>query len=293
MEKPNSFRTSVHLAAGFTGGLTSAFCLQPLDLLKTRVQQDRTTLKAVLNQINSPAELWRGTVPSALRTSIGSALYLASLNAVRTSLVKMRPQTNEVSSSSKLPTLSSSLDLAAGAVTRGLIGFTTMPITVLKVRFESNIYDYASMSEAGKEIWKNEGLAGFFRGFGATCLRDCPYAGLYVLFYQKCKSWIPRVFENNLQPDSYSMSKSTAINSFSAVVAAVTATTITSPFDTIKTHMQLNPGKYNSFLNTGNLLVRTHWTHLFDGITLRIIRKGLSAAIAWAIYEEIVKFAPN
>ncbi|ESX00215.1 hypothetical protein KL918_005005 [Ogataea parapolymorpha] len=293
MEKSPSNYT--HLIAGFTGGLTSAVCLQPLDLLKTRIQQDKTSFKKVVAQIRSPLELWRGTLPSALRTSIGSALYLTSLNAVRTSLVKLQPQTDTLPSSSKLPKLSSSLDLAAGAVTRGLVGLLTMPITILKVRFESSIYQYDSLSDAMKQILKNEGLAGFFRGYGATCLRDCPYAGLYVLFYQKCKSWAPLfVSDTDASPTHlYTTSKSTAINSCSALVAACMATALTSPFDTIKTNMQLNPHTCPTFWQTCRVLVASHWTHLFDGISLRISRKAFSAAIAWAIYEEIIKFGPN
>ncbi|KAG7798434.1 hypothetical protein KL944_004576 [Ogataea haglerorum] len=293
MDRPPS--NYAHLVAGFTGGLTSAVCLQPLDLLKTRIQQDKTSIRNVVAQIRSPLELWRGTLPSALRTSIGSALYLTSLNAVRTSLVRLQPQTDTLPSSSKLPKLSSSLDLAAGAVSRGLVGLLTMPVTILKVRFESSLYQYTSLSDALKQILKNEGPVGFFRGYGATCLRDCPYAGLYVLFYQKCKSWAPRfISDAEASPAHlYTTTRSTAINSCSALVAACMATALTSPFDTIKTNMQLSPRTCPTFWKTCRVLVASHWTRLFDGITLRIIRKAFSAAIAWAIYEEIIKFEPN
>lgn len=37
---------------------------------------------------------------------------------------------------------------------------------------------------------KEEGLRGLFRGFGATALRDAPYAGLYVLFYEHSKAML-------------------------------------------------------------------------------------------------------
>ena len=34
---------------------------------------------------------------------------------------------------------------------------------------------------------KQDGLRGFFLGFGATALRDAPYAGLFVVFYEASK----------------------------------------------------------------------------------------------------------
>ena len=54
-----------------------------------------------------------------------------------------------------------------------------MPVTVIKVRYESDLYNYKSISSASRSIFAQEGLKGFFSGFGATAVRDAPYAGLY------------------------------------------------------------------------------------------------------------------
>ena len=59
-----------------------------------------------------------------------------------------------------------------------------MPVTVLKVRFESSLYQYRTLPSAAKLMIRNEGVRGFFAGYGATAIRDAPYAGLYVLFYE-------------------------------------------------------------------------------------------------------------
>ncbi|GMG44987.1 unnamed protein product [Ambrosiozyma monospora] len=80
-------KTTRHLIAGFSGGLASAVCLQPLDLIKTRVQQSSSTsILTVFKEVKSVSQLWRGTVPSAIRTSMGSAMYLTSLNMIRITL---------------------------------------------------------------------------------------------------------------------------------------------------------------------------------------------------------------
>jgi solute carrier family 25 protein 38 len=44
------------------------------------------------------------------------------------------------------------------------------------------------LSEAFTSIVKNDGLRGLFAGFGATFIRDAPFAGIYLFFYEHCKS---------------------------------------------------------------------------------------------------------
>lgn len=299
---------SRHLLAGFAGGLTSAVCLQPLDLVKTRVQQSQgNSIVSVLRQISSIKELWRGTLPSAVRTSVGTALYLTSLNFIRTKMAIHRlhqhpglaDQQYGIKTSSKLPRLPAGDNLIAGMISRTIVGFITMPITVIKVRFESDMYHYNSLWEGVTLMYKKEGFRSFFTGFGATCMRDAPYAGLYMAFYEKNKMLLPKLFhtksvtsDSTLSPRSPSMmtaSTSAVVNSVSAIFAAFFATAITGPFDTIKTNMQLNPTKYKTFIQSTVTLASRGWLRLFDGLSLRLLRKAGSAGIAWCIYEQIVR----
>lgn len=306
--KINSGKSSTHLIGGFLGGLTSATCLQPLDLLKTRIQQSgNSSLFTSVKEIKNPLELWRGTLPSALRTSIGSALYLTCLNKMRTYIsvhnhLSKNGMTNNNNNnstnktSSLLPSLTNSENLITGAVSRGLVGYLTMPITILKVRYESTFYQYNSIWHATKDILHNEGMIGFFKGFGPTCLRDAPYAGLYMLFYERSKLLIPNFipkflisYDNNRR-NNYSMTTSTIINSSSAIVAASVATTITAPFDTIKTRMQLYPKQFkNSIQTMFHIILKERSLNLFSGLSMRLTRKALSAGIAWGIYESMIK----
>ncbi|CAI4317902.1 Putative mitochondrial transport protein [Saccharomyces cerevisiae] len=302
-EQATKPRNSSHLIGGFFGGLTSAVALQPLDLLKTRIQQDKkATLWKNLKEIDSPLQLWRGTLPSALRTSIGSALYLSCLNLMRSSLAKRRNAvpslTNDsnivYNKSSSLPRLTMYENLLTGAFARGLVGYITMPITVIKVRYESTLYNYSSLKEAITHIYTKEGLFGFFRGFGATCLRDTPYAGLYVLLYEKSKQLLPMVLPSRFihyNPEGgFTTYTSTTVNTTSAVLSASLATTVTAPFDTIKTRMQLEPSKFTNSFNTFTSIVKNeNVLKLFSGLSMRLARKALSAGIAWGIYEELVK----
>ena len=132
--------------------------------------------------IAHPSNLWRGTVPTILRNVPGVSIYFYSLSFIRKSLI---PQATRAKLSKKYVTL---VNMFAGTLARAGAGFILMPISVIKVRFESNLYNYKSLAEAFVDIFKREGPRGFFSGFGATALRDAPYAGIHLAIYEGTKA---------------------------------------------------------------------------------------------------------
>ncbi|KAL2012913.1 hypothetical protein VTN00DRAFT_438 [Thermoascus crustaceus] len=299
-----SSKTTFHFLAGLLSGLTSSVLLQPADLLKTRVQQSRQTasllptLRSILSSPHPIRSLWRGTLPSALRTGFGSALYFTSLNALRQTLaqtgapiVLANPSNADSKgrgSSSALPKLSNTANLVTGAIARVAAGFVMMPVTVLKVRYESDYYAYRSLYGAARDIVRTEGVRGLFSGFGATAVRDAPYAGLYVVFYEQSKRHLSALFDSGHGIISLSAS-SPSINFISGAFAAGLATAITNPFDAVKTRLQLMPNKYGNMLRAVRLMVHEDGVRsLFGGLGLRMARKALSSALAWTVYEELI-----
>ena len=173
-----------------------------------------------------------------------------------------------------------------------------MPFTVIKVRYESSLYTYRSVFGAGRAIWAQEGVGGFFAGFGATAVRDAPYAGLYVVVYEEGKKWMgslavrARARAGSVEEGEMKASWTVPINFLSGVIAAGVATAVTNPFDAIKTRLQLMPGKYGNMVLAGRRMVREEgWRSLMDGLGLRMGRKAASSALAWTVYEELVRRA--
>jgi solute carrier family 25 protein 38 len=171
-----------------------------------------------------------------------------------------------------------------------------MPMTVIKVRYESSLYAYRSILGAGKDILRTEGVKGFFSGFGATAVRDAPYAGLYVLFYEQLKKRLSLVIHKVPVAEELSIdmkgSTSATINFGSGILAAGLATALTNPFDAIKTRIQLQPSSYHNMLHAGQKMVRDDgFKSLFDGLGLRMGRKAVSSALAWTLYEELIRRA--
>jgi len=288
-----------HFASGLASGVASAILLQPADLLKTRVQQSRSSsllsvLRSILASPNPTAKLWRGTLPSVLRTGFGSAIYFSTLSSFRqvvaNNQAKKLGNTNSrvedgalSRSSSVLPKLSNAQNMLTGATARVFAGFVLMPFTVIKVRYESDLYAYRSLLGASRDIISKEGFKGFFSGFGATAVRDAPYAGLYVVFYEMSKKRLNASF------DASSAGTSAAMNASSGVIAAGLATAITNPFDAVKTRLQLMPGKYGNMVKATRMMLKEDGLKaFFDGLGLRMGRKAISSALAWTVYEELI-----
>lgn len=295
-----------HFFAGLGSGVLSAVLLQPADLLKTRVQQARSntlfgTIRSISSGPNPVQQLWRGTLPSTLRTGFGSAIYFSSLNTLRRRAALLAVGNSDTviqgpEHSSSLPKLSNTANLATGAFARTWAGFVMMPITVLKVRFESSLYAYNSLLTASRDIFRTEGVKGFFAGFGATAVRDAPYAGLYVLFYEQSKRRLShlatKIEEKSGASIKLSTSTSVGINFLSGVSAAGLGTTVTNPFDAIKTRIQLMPDRYGNTVQAAQKMMAEEGVRsFFDGLAIRIARKAMSSALAWTVYEELIRRA--
>ncbi|KAI1765992.1 Dor1-domain-containing protein [Hypoxylon sp. FL1150] len=295
-----------HFLAGLGSGTFGAVLLQPFDLLKTRVQQSgshsiRVVIRDIASSPNALTAFWRGTVPSALRTGIGSAIYFTTLNVIRQRATALPfatvPHTDPRQSSSSLPRLSNTANLVSGAFARAFAGFILLPLTVIKVRYESNLYSYKSIAGAARDIYRTERLPGFFAGFGATAIRDAPYAGLYILSYEQFKkrlsSWH---FPSSSAPHGVGIdmggSLSATINFTSGTLAGATCSFISNPFDAVKTRIQLQPRQYRNMIQACRKMVAEEGVRsLYDGLALRMTRKAISSALAWMLYEELIRRA--
>jgi len=289
------------LLSGAVSGFAGAVFLQPLDLLKTRIQQGdsagsssnsrNTTLiwrttHDIIKQ-DGIKGLWRGTAATLVRNVPGVALYFTSLTHLRSVMANspsfsVQEITTKDGVKTVLPKLTSQGNLIAGAAARVGVGFLLNPFSVLKARFESELHAYKSLSGSLLSMARM-GPSELMRGFVASSLRDAPYSGLFVVIYEAVKRE-----STSIAPSAYA----TSIHGFSAASAGAIATMVTHPFDVIKTKMQVrSEERYRGFAST----VSRTWqlrgaAGFFDGASLRMSRKILSSVIGWAIFEGMLLF---
>jgi solute carrier family 25 protein 38 len=194
--------------AGSFSGTCSTILFQPLDLVKTRIQQTSSaqvsicatgetggrlvvpgpkpsiysTLRVVIANENISG-LWRGITPSITRTVPGVGLYFASLHWLKTKFGGDTEKPHPLQA------------ICLGMAARTVAGCVMIPITVLKTRFESGQYNYTKMSSALLEIYSREGVRGLCCGLTPTLVRDAPYSGLYLMFYTQLKQHVaPQIY---------------------------------------------------------------------------------------------------
>jgi len=289
--------------AGSLSGTCSTVLFQPLDLVKTRIQQQHRLhpiaepTAAAGNAVAAAAApngwgmfgvarhvlqtehvtgLWRGILPSVTRTVPGVGIYFASLHWLKTS--SMGPNGEKPS-----PAQAMTLGMAA----RSLAATIMIPITVLKTRFESGQFNYTRMTTALVTIYSTEGLKGLTCGLMATLARDAPYSGLYLMFYTQLKNnLIPRI--DTTTGTSYSGGP--ASHFACGITAGFLASLVTHPADVVKTKMQIQPQVYSNLtVTTKHILLKSGPRGFLVGFAPRMLRRALMSALAWTVYEEIMK----
>nr|XP_006200728.1 mitochondrial glycine transporter isoform X1 [Vicugna pacos] len=265
---------------GSISGTCSTLLFQPLDLLKTRLQtlqpaahgSRRVGMLAVLLNVvrtESLLGLWKGMVPSIVRCVPGVGIYFGTLYSSKQYFLRGHP-----------PTALESVILGVGS--RSVAGVCMSPITVVKTRFESGRYGYESIYAALRSIYLSEGYRGLFSGLTATLLRDAPFSGIYLMFYNQTKNIV-------LHEDQLGAVFVPVVNFSCGVLAGVLASLVTQPADVIKTHMQLSPMKFRWIGQAVALIFKEYGLRgFFQGSVPRALRRTLMAAMAWTVYEEMM-----
>ena len=280
-------------ASALSGSLSGAFvsaCVQPLDVIRTRMQADSaqgllhvTTPKTIRRIVegNGIRALWQGTQPTVVRLGVGAGLHFFFLESLKPFFEK-KDRHGET-------TLGPWGAILTGGLSRAMAAVVSCPITVVKTRMEYAhipgrtslaVPKYNNTFHALQTIFKTEGMKGLYRGLTPTILSNAPFSAFYYLFYTRLQT---RLQEQDLSP--------MVVNFASSTVAAIGATLLTQPADVVRTRMQLN--LVNSQVGTTSLQVLKGIMNsqgmygLLVGAAPRMLKRTLQTALVWTLYEEI------
>jgi solute carrier family 25 thiamine pyrophosphate transporter 19 len=122
--------------------------------------------------------LWKGNIPAeGLYLCYGGIQFLAyrTISQYLDSSWKPAPSANS---------------FISGATAGTLATTATYPLDLLRTRFAAQGKDrvYLSLLGGVKQIYREEGTKGFFRGLTAANIQVIPYMGLFFTSYEVCIS---------------------------------------------------------------------------------------------------------
>ncbi|OJJ43720.1 hypothetical protein ASPZODRAFT_135728 [Penicilliopsis zonata CBS 506.65] len=298
----------VETVAGFTAGVVSTLCLHPLDLVKTRLQVDRTSssrlggsylvIRRIWHNEGGIAAFYRGLAPNLVGNSTSWALYFLCYSNTKDYLRKLHGSQNRELSS---------LNYFLASGTAGVLtSILTNPIWVIKTRMLSTSSHtpgaYRSLTAGIQQIYRSDGVLGFYRGlfpalFGVShgALQFMAYEKLKVFWAQRNPLSTPQGPDLRNRPDQHRKLGNLDLFVVSSV-AKVFAGCVTYPYQVLRSRLQMHDAHliYRGVTDA----VRQIWaqegiTGFYKGLGPNIIRVLPSTWVTFLVYENTKAYLPQ
>ena len=189
--------------AGAVSGFAISFILTPVELVKCNLQIQTLSGKPVYS---GPIEFisatlkntgingfYKGHTGTMLRESIGSAAWFGSFESTAAAFIQYRQKlTNNIITKDDLSTPELMVSGAAAGMSFNAAFF---PADVIKSRAQT-LYTLENRSvgffECAQELYRLDGIKGFFRGFTMTVLRSAPTSAAIFTVYELVHRRLPR-----------------------------------------------------------------------------------------------------
>ncbi|KAL8746809.1 MAG: hypothetical protein Q9190_001214 [Brigantiaea leucoxantha] len=184
----------IEMLSGFLAGVLTAVCTNPIWVIKTRMLSTATNHpQAYRSMIDGARQIsrseglrgfYRGLTPSLFGVTHGALQFMVyeQLKAYRQSF-----------SSEGQRNLSAMDYLWTSSAAKLFAGSVTYPYQVIRSRLQMYEADktYANTKDAVAQVWKREGLGGFYKGLGPNMLRVLPSTWVTFLAYEKSRTLLP------------------------------------------------------------------------------------------------------
>lgn len=223
--------------AGTSAVITVSF-IHPIDVVKTRIQISAEygalgmggTVKKVVGT-EGVAALWKGVNAAWLREASYTSLRLGLYEPCKIAFGCTTPENTTFVKK-----------FCAGSAAGALGSIAGNPFDVLKTRMmASEASGTPSIVNTGKELLKNQGIGGFYRGIDSNIARAMVLNGTKMACYDQMKGY---VVDFTGLPKTH-----LAVQFLSAVSAGFFMTCTVSPFDMVRTRLMNQPADAKIYAN--------------------------------------------
>ncbi|XP_026780571.2 probable mitochondrial glutathione transporter SLC25A40 isoform X2 [Pangasianodon hypophthalmus] len=305
------------MVASCSGALLTSLFVTPLDVIKIRLQAQRSplykgkcfvycnglmdhicvcengnvkawykpqghfngTLDAFIKIVRMEGikSLWSGLPPTLVMAVPATVIYFTSYDQLCAALRHRMGERSDLA------------PLLAGAIAR--VGSATLisPLELIRTKLQSERQSYRELSAVIRSAVHTEGWLALWRGLGPTLLRDVPFSAMYWYNYEKGKAWLCR-YNKTTEPTF-------SIAFISGAVSGSIASIVTLPFDVVKTRRQVELGELqarklvssqascSTYTVMKRIVAESGIQGLFAGFMPRLIKVAPACAIMISTYE--------
>ncbi|CBH18381.1 mitochondrial carrier protein, putative [Trypanosoma brucei gambiense DAL972] len=294
---------------GAAQGMTTVVLGQPLDSAKTRAQAcgplaARSAWKTMLDVAREEGvrSLYRGTGPPLIMSATKRSLQYALWDSIRAERSCNKPPraTHSTPMASHpfrslhvnelLRSVASWLGespFRSGACAGAAGTFIGCPFHVIKLRTQySTRRSTRNAWVCAANIFRSEGIKGYFHGFGYHLLKDTCFAGCYLGFYDINRRWLRAWCTSSTGTESPGIEE--RLPTEWTFVAGCTASMVTwallYPLDTVKTIVQ---ARCVGTLAVVELLQRESPLVIYRGLGVSLLRAGPISGVSMVVYEYV------
>jgi len=277
---------------GGTAGMTATCVVQPIDLIKTRMQLSGEGGKAPAYKSSSEAfisiykiegirNLYKGLSAGLLRQATYGTTRLGTYNALVTSFSKK-------DDTGKVTPPSFGIKLAAGMTAGGIGAIVGTPAEIALVRMTSDgrlspekRRGYKNVFDALLRISREEGVTTMWRGCGPTVARAVVLNAAQLATYDQAKQMIKVPLGDNF-----------ATHFTASLISGFISTAVSIPIDMAKTRIQtMKAGEYKNSLDCIAKTARAEgFLSLWKGFTPYFLRLGPHTVITFVVLEQLNKY---
>ena len=202
------------MAAGAVSRTMAQTIMHPANTFKTMLQLKRTSDIPISKQL-TPERLLRGADAQFLLSLPHGAFYFFVIDQVKSKVSKVMPKAYENLS-----------DFTASAISTIVCSIVSTPQMVLTDRLMAGVYP--NFPAAVSQIFKQEGLRGYYAGWRSGLAQKIPSYGLTWMFFQQLKRAHETLFDSKPNAET---------NFFLGALAAAGGVTVMIPMDTVKTRL--------------------------------------------------------
>lgn len=283
---------SYQLVAGAVAGVSEITILYPLDVVKTRFQQQTATstlqYKSVMDCFKrivseeGVSRLYRGMLSPVIVEAPKRAMKFASqqeFSKVANRWNKDNPNSNQQ--------ITSVITGVCTGITEAMI-VSSFELVKIRMQDRANFGLYSSTKDCAKKILTQEGPFAFLRGLESAIWRNGSWNGAYFGMIHGIRTHVPLIKMENQK------TAETLRNFIAGTLGGTLATTVNTPFDVVKTRIQ-------SFIPSAGVMPEYRWAvpgvlkiareegirGLYRGYVPKVLRLGPGGGILLVVFDAV------